>query len=40
MALPLNVELMKNPYNWVIVILMIAIAGLGVALLFKAPSGA
>ena len=25
--LPINWELMKNPYNWVIIILMLAIAG-------------
>lgn len=29
--LPLNFELIGNPVNWVIVILMLAIAGLGFA---------
>ena len=33
MELPLNLEIMKNPYNWVIVALMITLAGLMLALL-------
>lgn len=32
--LPLNFELMGNPVNWVIVTLMIALAGVGLALIF------
>lgn len=32
--IPLNFELMKNPVNWVILSLMVAIAGLGLSLLF------
>lgn len=31
---PLNFELMANPVNWVIVVLMVAIAGLALSLLF------
>lgn len=27
---PLNLELMSNPYNWVVVFLMVSIAGVGV----------
>ena len=30
----INVELLKNPMNWVIVILMIALAGLGYKAIF------
>jgi hypothetical protein len=33
--IPLNFELMKNPYNWVIIVLMVAIAGFAVALIFN-----
>jgi len=33
MELPLNLAIMKNPYNWAIVALMITIAGLMLALL-------
>lgn len=32
---PLNFALMANPVNWVIVVLMIAIAGVGIALVFN-----
>lgn len=35
---PLNLGLMANPYNWVIVTLMVAIAGLSLSLLVNAPS--
>lgn len=38
--IPLNFAIMKNPYNWIIVTLMVAIAGLGLALLFPQPGGA
>ena len=31
---PLNFQLMANPVNWVIVTLMVAIAGLAIALIF------
>lgn len=31
---PLNLELIGNPVNWVIVVLMIAIAALAVSLIF------
>lgn len=31
---PLNFELAGNPVNWVIVVLMVAIAGLAVSLIF------
>jgi hypothetical protein len=39
MEMPLNLSLMRNPYNWVIVTLMVMMAGLMVALLFKPSSG-
>lgn len=32
--IPLNFELVGNPVNWAIVILMVAIAGLALALIF------
>lgn len=32
MQLPLNLTIMKNPLNWVIVFLMLAIAASGVAI--------
>lgn len=32
--IPLNFDLMLNPFNWVIVTLMLAIAALGVAFVF------
>lgn len=31
---PLNVELIKNPYNWLVVGLMVAILGLALHLIF------
>lgn len=36
---PLNFELMKNPVNWFIVLLMILIAGLSISLIFHTPKG-
>jgi hypothetical protein len=33
----LNLALMANPVNWVIVILMIAIAGMAIAFIFPPP---
>lgn len=36
--IPLNLELMANPINWVIIILMVAIAGLALHLIFKTPT--
>lgn len=36
--IPLNFEIIENPVNWVIVILMLAIAGLAVSLIFMQPS--
>jgi len=36
--IPLNFELMGNPVNWVIVLLMVAIAGLAVNLIFSNSS--
>jgi hypothetical protein len=32
--LPLNLELMSNPYNWVVVALMVLMAGLALGLIF------
>jgi len=34
---PLNIELMRNPLNWLIVGLMVMIATLGISLIF--PTG-
>lgn len=34
--IPLNFELMANPINWVIIYLMVIIAGLGLSLIFPA----
>jgi hypothetical protein len=31
---PINVELIKNPYNWLVVGLMVAILGLALFLIF------
>jgi hypothetical protein len=31
---PLNIALMKNPYNWAVITLMVVIAGMGVALIY------
>jgi len=39
MEMPLNLALMRNPYNWLVVTLMVMIAGLMVALLFTKPQG-
>ena len=36
--IPLNFELLRNPYNWVVVLLMVMIAGLAVATIFPAPT--
>jgi hypothetical protein len=36
--IPLNFELLGNPVNWVIILLMIAIAGLAVNLIFSESS--
>lgn len=33
--IPLNFAIMRNPVNWVIVILMIAIAGLGLSVILN-----
>jgi hypothetical protein len=32
--LPLNLAIMKNPYNWLTLVLMVMIAGLALHLLF------
>lgn len=36
--LPLNLAIMKNPYNWITVVLMVMIAGLALHLLFPGPN--
>ena len=36
---PINTQLAGNWVNWVIVFLMVAIAGLAASLFFQAPSG-
>lgn len=33
--IPVNWELAKNPVNWIIVFLMIALAGVGIALIMQ-----
>jgi hypothetical protein len=43
MQVPLNIAMMKNPYNWIILVLMVAVAGLALAMIFPsaaAPTGA
>jgi hypothetical protein len=36
----LNTALMANPYNWVVIVLMIAMAGMATAYIFNAkPEG-
>jgi len=32
---PINIELIRNPYNWVVVVLMVVIAGLALNLIFS-----
>lgn len=32
---PLNLALLRNPYNWVVIVLMIVIAGLALHLIFS-----
>jgi uncharacterized membrane protein len=36
----LNFELMRNPYNWIIVVLMVMSAGLAVRYLFASADAA
>lgn len=36
--IPLNFDLIKNPYNWLVVGLMVAILGLGLHLIFGSSS--
>lgn len=36
--IPINVELIRNPYNWVVVVLMVVIAGLALHLIFSPMS--
>ena len=33
-SIPLNLDMMANPYNWVVITLMVLIAGLALSLLF------
>jgi hypothetical protein len=35
---PINLELIRNPYNWVVVILMIVIGGMALHLIFSPMS--
>jgi hypothetical protein len=37
---PLNLELMAHPINWIIIVLMVAIAGLGIALITHSAAAA
>lgn len=34
---PINFAIMANPYNWLIVGLMVAFAGMGLAVIFTTP---
>lgn len=36
--LPINTDILRNPYNWVVVILMVIIAGLALHLIFAPQS--
>lgn len=36
---PINFELVANPVNWVIVVLMVVIAGLAIGLIFHPADG-
>lgn len=38
--IPLNWDLVSNPVNWIVVMLMVAVAGFALALLFNASDGA
>jgi len=43
MQIPLNLPMMANGYNWIILVLMVTIAGLGLASIFPSiatPHGA
>lgn len=33
--IPLNFDLMKNPVNWVVITLMVMIAGIGLTVIFR-----
>lgn len=35
---PLNFALIANPLNWIIIILMVALAGLGLAMVVTTPA--
>jgi len=37
--IPLNWELLANPVNWIIVFLMLALAGVGLALIARSTNG-
>jgi hypothetical protein len=34
--IPINIDLIANPMNWIIIYLMVVIAGLGLSLIFPA----
>lgn len=36
--IPINWELIRNPYNWLVIGLMVAILGLGLHLVFSSAS--
>lgn len=38
--IPINVELIAHPINWIIVLLMVTIAGLGLSLIFPETGNA
>lgn len=35
-AIPVNWDLLRNPVNWIIVFLMVAVAGAAIAVIFSA----
>lgn len=37
-SIPLNLAIMANPYNWIVITLMVLIGGLALALLVNPPT--
>lgn len=36
--LPVNLDIIKNPYNWLVIVLMVVIAGLALHVIFAPAS--
>lgn len=36
--IPINFDLIRNPYNWVVIVLMVTIAGLALHLIFSSAA--